>query len=160
MALWMASLACHLRYALIILCVFLIVILFSKWTGGTEAAATAAAATPLSVPSPATATTIHALVRQARTLFEKTSEQLHAAAAAPPHDDGARLLQLGMQTSYALCYVECAQQMLLATTGDDGAVLNPLVHSLEGLRDEILTLAGAPSPPPPLSSRGAAVEFF
>lgn len=170
MAFWMASLACHLRYALIILCVILIVILFSKWTGGaasasananapvavvvkTTSSSCAAAAAAVDVP-PATATTIHALVRQARALFEKTSEQLHAAA----HHDSALLLQLGMQASYALCYVECAQQMLLATTGDDGAVLDPLVHSLEGLRDEILTLAGASSSSS--SSRGAGVEFF
>ena len=158
MAFWMASLACHLRYALSILCVILVVILFSKWTGGGPApAATAAApvvaalvvktaATPDDdAPAAATAATIHGLVRQARALFEKTSKQLHARLGDGALPSVELLLQLGMQASYALCYVECAQQMLLATTGDDGAVLNPLVHSLEGLRDEILTIAGATS---------------
>jgi hypothetical protein len=155
MAFWIASLACHLRYALIILCVILIVILFSKWTGGGPVAAPPVTTALLvktapadDVPPVATVATIHALVRQARVLLEKTSEQLQAATAR--REDGVlpsvgQLLQLGMQASYALCYVESAQQMLLATTGDDGAVLNPLVHSLEGLRDEIITIAGASS---------------
>ena len=155
MAFWMASLACHLRYALIILCVILVVILFSKWTGGGPAAAAApvvaalvvkTAATPDDdAPAAATAATIHGLVRQARALFEKTSEQLHARLGNSALPSVELLLQLGMQASYALCYVECAQRMLLVTTGDDGSVLNPLVQSLEGLRDEILTIAGATS---------------
>jgi len=162
MAFWLASLACHLRYALIILCVCLVIILFSKWTGAAASApspSVVAVTTAASAPSPSvvavtTATAaaamppdhgraVRALVEQARALHDTTTSQLHALnTGGGPVPAPGSLVQLGMQVSYALCYVECAQ-MLMSTAGEDGgAVLRPLVHSLESLRDHIMEEAG------------------
>lgn len=146
MAFWLASLACHLRYALIILCVCLVIILFSKWTGAAASApspSVVAVTTATAAMPPDHGRAVRALVEQARALHDTTTSQLHALnTGGGPVPAPGSLVQLGMQVSYALCYVECAQ-MLMSTAGEDGgAVLRPLVHSLESLRDHIMEEAG------------------
>lgn len=144
MAFWLASLACHLRYALIILCVCLVIILFSKWTGSsTTTSVPVVAVSTASAPPPDHGRAVRMFVEQARALHDTTTSQLHALnTGGGPVPAPGSLVQLGMQVSYALCYVECAQMLMAATGEDGGAVLRPLVHSLESLRDHIMEEAG------------------
>jgi hypothetical protein len=99
-----SSLACHLRYALIILCILVVIILFSKWTGYNNNTAKT-----IQIMSPANNdTTVTTLIYHAQELCRSVMEQLKSGAA-----DKAYLTQ---QLTYALAYIDSAQ--MLASDAD------------------------------------------
>jgi hypothetical protein len=99
-----SSLACHLRYALIILCILVVIILFSKWTGYNNNNTKT-----IQIVSPRNNdTTITTLIYHAQELCRSVMEQLKSGGG-----DKAYLTQ---QLTYALAYIDSAQ--MLASDAD------------------------------------------
>ena len=99
-----SSLACHLRYALIILCILVVIILFSKWTGYNNNNTKT-----IQIVSPSNNdTTITTLIYHAQELCRSVMEQLKSGGG-----DKAYLTQ---QLTYALAYIDSAQ--MLASDAD------------------------------------------
>lgn len=99
-----SSLACHLRYALIILCILVVIILFSKWTGYNNNNTKT-----IQIVSPNNNdTTITTLIYHAQELCRSVMEQLKSGGG-----DKAYLTQ---QLTYALAYIDSAQ--MLASDAD------------------------------------------
>ena len=100
-----SSLACHLRYALIILCILVVIILFSKWTGYNNHTTTKT----IQIVSPNNNDkTITTLIYHAQELCRSVMEQLKSGGG-----DKAYLTQ---QLTYALAYIDSAQ--MLASDAD------------------------------------------
>jgi hypothetical protein len=113
----LTALACHLRYAVLIVCVLLVLILFSKWTGTAPSAAVPR--TPASWTATGNEVTVAygALTRANIELFTTLvdrAQQVTAASYAVDlatlarHDQIAHLMQL----AYALSYVDSAQLLV------------------------------------------------
>lgn len=99
-----SQLACHLRYALIIVCVLVIVILFSKWTGSSsEKIPFVQVRTAGSVVSGDTV--VKNLVVSAKQMYDNVQHQLEEMPV--PSDEQRTLLMV--QLAYALAYVDSAQ---------------------------------------------------
>jgi hypothetical protein len=127
---FLSALTCHLRYAAIILCLIVVMILFSKWTGSVLPVAAA----PVYVRSKKDArgrevALVKDLVARARSLTE--------ACYATGHVEKSEKIEQLMQLAYGLSYLDTAQ--MLAT---DSHELQAAIHAenLPALVTSIQTL--------------------
>lgn len=102
-----SQLACHLRYALIIVCVLVIVILFSKWTGSSSNENVTILRERSTTLAANRADITKNLVFNAKQIYENASHQL-LASPTPTEEQRTFLV---MQLAYALAYVDSAQMI-------------------------------------------------
>ena len=132
---FLSALTCHLRYAAIILCFIVVMILFSKWTGSVSAVAAAA---PVYVRSKKDArgrevALVKDLVTRARSLTE--------ACYAAGHVEKSEKIEQLMQLAYGLSYLDTAQMLAAdnreveATIRDED--LPALVATIQMLQKQI-----------------------
>ena len=99
-----SQLACHLRYALLIVCVLVVVILFSKWTGASTDNVTFLQGRRTSLEAKRTSV-IKNLVVSAKQIYGNVQQQLQEM----PFPTDEQRTFLVMQLAYALAYIDSAQ---------------------------------------------------
>lgn len=128
-----SSLACHLRYALLILCFFLVIILFSKWTGVSHDKKTV-------IVENKQRDVVRDLMFKSQKLANMAAAQVEARQpndVMSPEDHYRYSTTILMQLMYALAYVDCAQMLT-----DSNEELEKItgVKSVQALVDTIKTL--------------------
>lgn len=113
------NIACHLRYAFIIILIVLIIILLSKWTGSGSTTAT--------FYQPKITKKVHALIKEA-------SEWNNACDEDDGQKESSMLLKL-MHATYAVAYLNAAR--VIATDTEIERVLNknPL-NMIQSIREK------------------------
>lgn len=143
MSTFLASLTCHLRYALVIVCVVVMLVLMSKWTGTTPSV-------------------IVKETQSCQTAAEKLLKEAREYADAPRDAVGALGEPVSelLHASTALAYLQAAQLVKAeAVSQKDQDLQKALTRRQQAAVQALITPVMLP-PPPQMAANGPDPNFF
>lgn len=139
MSTFLASLTCHLRYALVIVCVVVMLVLMSKWTGTTPSV--------IVKETQSCQTAAEKLVKEARE---------YAAASNPSGEAVSELLH----ASTALAYMQAAQLVKAEVVSQKDQELQKTLTQRQQVAVQALITPVMPPPPPQMAANRPDPNFF